>query len=351
MKRPAPKTSKKRYPCHEIPSCAPLSHRRNTTSRAPLILKALLPLIVLITAALLSPAKTHAALNTDYVELEVTYTKANGETCSEDSDCTSGNCTDGYCCDTACDSTCEACDVSGSEGTCSYISDGTDPDGDCSDYTCTNYVYGWDGADCNAYSGASVNNGMCDGSGSCYGVTDSCTGSGSTLASCGSDACKNACTTGELATGFDEISEICYVSAQGSCGTCQECDATATCANVAVDTDPYDDCAVGEWVCLTGCSRQRNSGDCDGSGACASDDETGYCSEGTACSGGTCDAGYYCNNGAFTYCSCIGADCYNDGGTAYACQGQCGGRADVCSYSTNCTDSSAIMNNWGVGFQ
>lgn len=54
---------------------------------------------------------------------------ANGQSCSADGDCRSGHCADGVCCDTACGGgqtdDCQACDVSGSEGTCSVLADGT----------------------------------------------------------------------------------------------------------------------------------------------------------------------------------------------------------------------------------
>jgi len=54
-----------------------------------------------------------------------------GSTCSVGSDCTSTNCIDGYCCDTGCGTDCEACDISGSEGSCTDHDNGTDPEGDC----------------------------------------------------------------------------------------------------------------------------------------------------------------------------------------------------------------------------
>ena len=49
--------------------------------------------------------------------------------------CLSGNCVDGVCCNTACGGVCEACVASktdGPDGTCSDITVGTDPDGECS---------------------------------------------------------------------------------------------------------------------------------------------------------------------------------------------------------------------------
>ncbi|MFB6076296.1 MAG: hypothetical protein ABEK17_04080 [Candidatus Aenigmatarchaeota archaeon] len=39
-------------------------------------------------------------------------------TCTEDSECCSGNCADGVCCDTSCTGSCTDCNLDGSEGTC-----------------------------------------------------------------------------------------------------------------------------------------------------------------------------------------------------------------------------------------
>ncbi|MBW2253763.1 MAG: hypothetical protein JRI25_04110 [Deltaproteobacteria bacterium] len=40
---------------------------------------------------------------------------------------------DQVCCGGACEGTCEACDVSGSEGTCTLHTAGTDPEEECDD--------------------------------------------------------------------------------------------------------------------------------------------------------------------------------------------------------------------------
>jgi hypothetical protein len=61
---------------------------------------------------------------------------ANGSSCSMASQCTSGFCVDGYCCDSACTGLCYSCsgakNVFGN-GICSYVTEFTDPDGECVD--------------------------------------------------------------------------------------------------------------------------------------------------------------------------------------------------------------------------
>jgi len=56
---------------------------------------------------------------------------ANGGSCTSDAACISGHCADGVCCNNACSGTCEACNLSGSMGTCTGIAVGTDPQMEC----------------------------------------------------------------------------------------------------------------------------------------------------------------------------------------------------------------------------
>jgi MYXO-CTERM domain-containing protein len=59
------------------------------------------------------------------------------ENCERDGMCSSGHCIDGFCCDGSCDGTCEACNVTGHEGFCSAVPEGTDPRDECpGDATC-----------------------------------------------------------------------------------------------------------------------------------------------------------------------------------------------------------------------
>ena len=62
-----------------------------------------------------------------------------GEACTLGTQCSSGLCADGYCCDSACDSACQACNVSGSHGTCTGV---TQNEGKSCTGVCTSCISG-----------------------------------------------------------------------------------------------------------------------------------------------------------------------------------------------------------------
>ncbi len=70
---------------------------------------------------------------------------------NQEQQCGSAPCVDGYCCDSSCDGTCEACNIERSEGICTFVPDGEDPDDECS---------GNKPATCGS-------TGVCDGTGQC----------------------------------------------------------------------------------------------------------------------------------------------------------------------------------------
>ena len=59
-----------------------------------------------------------------------------GGDCSRDAMCAGGFCVDGVCCEIACDGACEACDMTGDEGSCLPYDEGTDPEGECTASSC-----------------------------------------------------------------------------------------------------------------------------------------------------------------------------------------------------------------------
>lgn len=76
------------------------------------------------------------------------YDKENGEACTNANQCVSNFCADGVCCDAACGGACRVCDGAGTNapganaGVCTVVSQGQDPDNECSG-----------GAACNGSSG------------------------------------------------------------------------------------------------------------------------------------------------------------------------------------------------------
>jgi hypothetical protein len=102
----------------------------------------------------------------------------NGSTCSSGTDCTSGMCADGLCCDVACDGPCEACNSSGSDGSCTPHPKGSDPESDC--------------------SGAEI----CDGAGAC-------------MPPCGANSCTDdaGCTPTATSGACSEVADDCLTSA------------------------------------------------------------------------------------------------------------------------------------------
>jgi hypothetical protein len=58
-----------------------------------------------------------------------------GETCGADGECRSNNCIDTVCCNSPCGGLCESCvsvDTGGSDGSCDFVTGGTDPANECS---------------------------------------------------------------------------------------------------------------------------------------------------------------------------------------------------------------------------
>ncbi len=93
-----------------------------------------------------------------------------GGPCGRNADCQTGlSCVDSTCCSSACTGACMACNVAGSEGTCSAIAAGSDPAGECPGFACDNYYTGFGaGSDvCRSRAPVSDSAAACDGAGAC----------------------------------------------------------------------------------------------------------------------------------------------------------------------------------------
>ncbi len=131
-------------------------------------------------------------------------TRVNGSTCGGANQCQSGQCVDGVCCNTACVGQCQACDVTGSVGTCTLVngqphgsrtpclSDGTSCGGSCDGTSPASCSYPSAATQCRAptcQNGVEAHAASCTGSGSCPPLdTRQC---GNYV--CGTDACRPSC--------------------------------------------------------------------------------------------------------------------------------------------------------------
>jgi len=192
-------------------------------------------------------------------------------------------------------------------------------------------------------------------------------GANGTTCSTGSECCSGHCVDGYC----------CNTACTETCKACNITGHLGTCTNIPDGQDPDNECSATEcgtgncngngacgWytsgehncpVCKTcqgatspSCVNIANHNqDSEGTNLCGVNDEKENCAAGTACSGGTCSSGSYCN-AAWAYCSCQGDNCYNDGGSAYYCQGACDG-SNNCDYAANCdsvpTNDSLTFTN------
>jgi len=224
-------------------------------------------------------------------------------------------------------------------------------------------------------------------SGSCTGTYEYSTGC-STCTACNGQDCGTCCEcSGETRT-YDPTQDgdcsatNCYTGncggldscavysggQKGTCGTCYYCnDADPACDLVGYGSDPNGDCAVGSWSCDGSCRLQRNSGNCNGAGACLVNDEKSNCAYGTACSAGVCGSGTYCSgtdhcsgNTRYTGYSCNGNNvCNVDKGDIGCCQGNYCPSTDYCkeadyschNINTDYTCAERNENDFGVNPQ
>ena len=180
-------------------------------------------------------------------------------------ECADGFCIDGYCCDELCDpfdpaNKCRACNVPGSEGTCTFAQDGTDPRGLCDQSAMS--TCGQDG--------------LCDGAGACR------LWSRGTL--CGTASCANDEVTGPPAC--------------DGMGACVPSSASASCAPYACAADGSD-CAT---MCTTKNSGCQSPATCNSVGQCGLAGLGGACLSPSQCESNFCSQGVCCSTDCSGLC-------------------------------------------------
>ncbi len=302
----------------------------------------------------------------------------NGDACGTAGDCLSGICTDGVCCDRACTSLCEACDVSGSSGTCTAVTGqphnsrppcggtglGTICGQACNGVDTTRCTYATATTACSADTcsgGTATHTGSCNFAGRCIFATSTCG-----VYACDATACKTTCAAmSDCAAGFHCAGSTC-VPLDGlgkACADGSSCAAGLSCTDgvcCGVST-----CGVGSSCALPsapGVCRKRlgtvcaTAGECDSNvcvdGVCCNSTCAAQC---TACDAkgaeGTCTLIVGAPHGARAACAtgspadpCLAATC--DGVSATSCGGlpssavscrQASCIAGVQTFAANCT--------------
>jgi len=200
-------------------------------------------------------------------EAEVFAGEKNSTACSKGGDCTSGACADGVCCDRGCTGQCEACDLPGKVGACSFVTGA--PRGGRA--TCAGAATCSD----NSFTAAP----LCDGTGKCSATPRDCGGF-----KCTSEACRTACTdTSHCAANFTCNAGACIAVANAACeqpglgasisaGVRTECNAYLCDAGTGLCRDKCSDssqCAPG-FVCGNNiCARQPEASGSGDDGGCA----------------------------------------------------------------------------------
>ncbi|HRI70403.1 MAG TPA: hypothetical protein PK156_39495, partial [Polyangium sp.] len=172
--------------------------------------------------------------------------KDNGQACVANTECLSAFCVDGVCCNSTCTTTCRACNITGSLGTCSNVPLGVDDSPTC--------------------VGAS----SCNGSGLCKKDL----GQGCAL---GSDCLSGFCADG-----------VCCNT--GCLANCQACNLTGnigTCLNVPAGADDSPNCT--------------GTNSCDGNGSCKKDNGQ-TCATGSECLSTSCVDGVCCSTACLGTC-------------------------------------------------
>jgi hypothetical protein len=145
-----------------------------------------------------------------------------GSPCGSAAECQGTlGCVDGVCCSSACTGLCQACDVVGSEGTCTPVPDGLDPDGECNGLSCSSYYDGWGGSNldaCYAKADLDASAHSCNGAGQCATAAEACPGRGP--AAIPTIDCDDFCESKDGATCTGQSTGVCNIENPGNttCG-------------------------------------------------------------------------------------------------------------------------------------
>lgn len=233
-------------------------------------------------------------------------------------------CVDGVCCDGACDGACESCAIAGSEGTCTPIAGGEDPDEECAETdpsTC-----GTSGA-CDGAGACEMHTALCDDGDLCT-YEDRCTAGtcAGTAVTCTNDACAiRACNGTETCSMSPNPGAACDDG--NACTYGEQCDASGACA-------PEGTTVCNDTPCL-----DRS---CNGTAACTETIRTGAaCDDGNACTyADACNAAGACAAGLPISCDAMDNTCRD-----FSCNGTAVCASAARNVGMTCDDGNPVTLN------
>lgn len=165
-----------------------------------------------------------------------------------DQNCASGHCIDGFCCNSACSGTCQACNLTGSEGNCTNIPNGLDPAKECSlnnisgISTCDNipddWHYTWDSR--NPFTST------CNGAGACT------TGDATIAHTCSKTSCSAPCeSSSDCSNQCNGKQWYSTYSCNGQC-SCDLSNPVCSVGYCGAECDSNDDCPSN--ICKSDCT-------------------------------------------------------------------------------------------------
>jgi hypothetical protein len=228
--------------------------------------------------------------------------KANGETCSDKLQCTSGFCVEGVCCNGACTGTCESC-LLGQRGRCDPIPDGTDPKMHCGPAVPPDA-----GAppEAGAPDGPPEDGGLQPPDGGFMGSNQLCAGTCNGMRACRYPGIEKSCGNRWCNSAAEVAAMTC--DGQGACAPTVSGCLDYACAAGACNTRcaAHEDCQAGKTYCNA--SNQCALKKADGLG-CVTGDEcrSGHCAGGVCCNS-DCDTPFTCTETPGK-CKCPGVTC------------------------------------------